>query len=271
MKNINFQKRNDVLVAIMNDKKDFAKLHNELWYRIPVISAPENIKNGDAKIIAFYQTAIFKEEKWRVEWYGQIKKKSIVSRQYLFPNEPLSSKKAHKTYYKIEFENLRKVEKPISCRLARKINFIQTTKYKFFNATEINYLFNDSPLEDIFFDLLNEHRIPNERQWEVKVSEKSRFLDFAIFCNANDIAVECDGNTFHDKPDQVHNDKHRDNQLKSKGWSVMRFTSEAINMRLEESLYLLKEAINRQGGLKALNEEGVKYVRTNSQLGLFDL
>jgi very-short-patch-repair endonuclease len=266
-----FQNRNDVLVAIMKDKKDFALLHNELWYRIPVKTAPDNIKNGDAEIIAFYQTAIFKDDKWKVEWYGRIKNKRIVSREELFPDEPLNNIKSGKMYYRIELERLEKLPNPIYCRLARKISFIQTTNNKFLHAPEINYLFNDSPLEDIIFEALNEHRIPNERQWEVKIKGKTRFLDFAVQCNANDIAIECDGNAFHDSPKQVHNDKQRDNELKSMGWSVMRFTSEAIYTRLDEQLHLLKEAINRQGGLKSVNEASVKYIRTNNQLGLFDL
>ena len=271
MRSPTFQSHNDVLVAIMNDKKDFAKLHNEFWYRIPVKSAPNNIKNRTAKAIAFYQTATFKDDKWQIEWYGQIKRQTVVTRQDLFPDESLQSVKAHKMYYKIEIENLQRLEKPIPCRMPRSINFIQTTTYKFFKATEINHLFNESPLEDKFFDKLNEYNIPNERQFEVKLHKKNRRLDFAVFCKVHNIAIECDGDTYHDKPDQVHKDKHNDNELKSIGWSVMRFTSAAINERLAESMTLLSNAINKQGGLKVLNEAEVKYVRTNNQLGLFDL
>lgn len=271
MRSPTFQSHNDVLVAIMNDKKDFAKLHNEFWYRIPVKSAPKNIKNRTAKTIAFYQTATFKDDKWQIEWYGQIKRQTEVTRQDLFPDEPLQSVKADKMYYKIEIENLQRLETPIPCRMPRKINFIETTTYKFFNATEINYLFNESPLEDKVFDKLNEHKIPNERQFEVQLHTRNRRLDFAVFCKVHNIAVECDGDTYHDKPDQVHKDKHNDNELRSLGWSVMRFTSAAINERLAESMALLSQAINKQGGLKIMNKEAVKYVRTNNQLGLFDL
>lgn len=271
MRSLTFQSRNDVLVAIMNNKKDFAKLQHEHWYRIPVKSAPNNIKNGTAKTIAFYQTATFKDDKWQIEWYGQIKRQTEVTRQDLFPDEPLQSVKAHKIYYKIEIENLQRLEKPIPCRLPRAITFIETTKHKFFNATEINHLFNESPLEDIFFEKLTEKRIPNERQWELRFNKKYRRLDFAVFCKVHNIAVECDGDTYHDKPDQVHKDKHNDNELKGLGWSVMRFTSAAINERLEESMQLLSNAINKQGGLKVLNKEEVKFIRTNNQLGLFDL
>jgi very-short-patch-repair endonuclease len=266
-----FQSRNDVLVAIMNNKKDFATLHNEHWYRIPVKSAPKNIKNQTAKTIAFYQTATFKDDKWRIEWYGQIKRQTVVTRQELFPDEPLQSEKSDKIYYKIEIEDLKQLDKPIPCRLPRAITFIETTEHKFFNATEINHLFNESPLEDKFFDKLTEKRIPNERQWELRFNKKYRRLDFAVFCKVHNIALECDGDTYHDTPDQVHKDKHNDNELKSIGWSVMRFTSAAINERLEESMKLLSLAINKQGGLKIVKEETPKFVRTNNQLGLFDL
>ena len=270
MKKQAFQNCNDVLVAIMKDKTDFVKLHNELWYRIPISSAPSNIKSGDAKILAFYQTSIFKEDKWQIKWYGRIKKQTEVTRQNLFPTESLKSKKAHVKYYKLELESLHALPKPIPCRLQRKINFIQTTLTKFMSAIEINYLFNDSPLEDMFFDALNKECIPNERQYEVKVNDKNRYLDFAVFCNVNNIAIECDGNTYHDTTEQVHKDKERDNELKGRGWSVMRFTTTMIQNNIEKSMLDLKNAINSQGGLKMLNEEPVRYMRTTSQLGLFD-
>lgn len=272
MKQHNFQNCNDVLVAIINNKKDFALLQNELWYRIPVKSAPENIKSNDAKIIAFYQTATFKDEKWQVKWYGHIKRKTEVIGHQLFPNDPKKIGKANKRYYKIELEGLEQLQKPIPCRLGRKIVFIQTTKTKFLSATEINYLFNESPLEDTFFNALNTERIPSERQYEIPIDGKSRYLDFAIFCNANNIAVECDGNIYHDSPDQVHNDKYRDNELKGEGWSVMRFTTKMINEDLKNSIFTLSKAINSQGGLKGVfQEEETRFIRITRQLGLFDL
>ena len=49
-------KRSDdrILVAIMNNKKDWQRAQDEGWYRIPVKHAPEGTPDFD--YIAFYQT-----------------------------------------------------------------------------------------------------------------------------------------------------------------------------------------------------------------------
>lgn len=271
MKENAFQKRNDVLIAVMNNQKDFATLHHENWYRIPVNSAPSNIKHNEAQIIAFYQTATFKEDKGTVSWYGKIKTKTIVKRSDLFPEEPLNGTKAAKIYYKIEVENLKQLPEPIKSHKGHRITFIPTTQYKFFKATDINLLFNESPLEDTLYEALLKHKIPCQRQWHVQVEKKNFFLDFVVFCNNNNIAIECDGDAFHDSKQQVHDDKHRDNNIKTKRFSVMRFTTEKINTQMEETIKLLKQAIDGQGGLKSEHGKDTKYFRTTSQMGLFDV
>jgi hypothetical protein len=39
-------KRGEVLVAIINNKLDFAILREQLWYRIPVSGAEKGIRSG---------------------------------------------------------------------------------------------------------------------------------------------------------------------------------------------------------------------------------
>jgi very-short-patch-repair endonuclease len=271
MREQKFQNCNDALVAILNNQKDFATLQNNHWYRIPVKSAPKNILNDEAKVIAFYQTSIFKEEKWAVNWFGTIKTKTIVNRHDLFPDEPLNSVKSKKLYYKIEIEQLKQLSQPIVSTTGRRITFIPTTTYKLFKATEINLLFNDSPLEDSLYDAMLKYKIPCERQWHVAVDSKNFILDFVVFCNSNNIAIECDGDKYHDAKQQVHDDKHRDNNLKTQRLSVMRFTTEKIQQQMEETIKLIKEAIESQGGLKRQKGKNVIHFRTTPQMGLFDV
>ena len=58
-----------VLVAVMNDVFDFEIAKRYCWYRIPVKSAPRDLKNN--KYIAFYQTQKFGLEKWAVNYIAK--------------------------------------------------------------------------------------------------------------------------------------------------------------------------------------------------------
>ncbi len=240
---------NTVLVSILNNTADYTILQTQKWYRIPVDTAPAIITNGKAEYIAFYQTAVFDAHKWRIEWYAHIADIRIVTRQMLFPDEARNSRKAFKKYYQISFDALLKLPMPILSKRGHRLLFLQTSEAKFFNAQSINTLFNDSPLEELFFDMLNGVNLPCERQWEVRVSkEKVYYFDFAIFCQKQNIGIECDGNTYHDTPHQVHYDKNRDNELQSIGWDVLRYTTDKIMQDPKTSLDILYKTINRHGG-----------------------
>ena len=55
--------RGEVLVAIMNNKSDFAIAREEGWYRIPVVSADRFLRSRwPPKWLAFYQTKVFEDE-----------------------------------------------------------------------------------------------------------------------------------------------------------------------------------------------------------------
>ena len=50
---------NTVLVALMNNERDFKIAMSRHWYRIPVKSAPPIVRNYEIKFIAFYHTQKF--------------------------------------------------------------------------------------------------------------------------------------------------------------------------------------------------------------------
>lgn len=52
-------------------------------------------------------------------------------------------------------------------------------------------------------------------------------LDFA-FPNFK-LGIECDGDYFHNRPEQVKNDKERDFLLAQRGWTILRFNDKTIN------------------------------------------
>ena len=51
-----------VLVALVKDRADHAILHRELWYRIPVESAPKIVTERRVKIMGFYLPAEFGDD-----------------------------------------------------------------------------------------------------------------------------------------------------------------------------------------------------------------
>ena len=97
--------------------------------------------------------------------------------------------------------------------------FIETTRAKFFHVKDINDLFHDSPLEDVFWAALKKEQIAAQRQYHVRTDEAKYVLDFAVKCENGWVAVECDGDTWHAQTEQIPKDNQRNNTLESRGWA----------------------------------------------------
>lgn len=119
--------QNTVLVAIMNEKQDFLIAKQQFWYRIPVKSAPKNLRENHVRYIAFYQTKKFENEPYLIRWYAKVNKISIVKRKDLFPNE-FKNPKTEQEYYKLEFSELLALDEPIISKKHRRITFIPTDR-----------------------------------------------------------------------------------------------------------------------------------------------
>ncbi|MGH7802177.1 MAG: hypothetical protein ACREOW_16385 [Thermodesulfobacteriota bacterium] len=146
------KEKKDVLIALINNKEDFRIAHKERWYRIPVQSAPLIVRDKKLKYIAFYQTKIFGEDAFKIEWYGKVRAISVVRRKELCPNFEHDSK-AENEYYKIEFDELQKLSQPIISRRHRRVLFITTTFKRFESAKELNDVFKESAIE-FYSDIL---------------------------------------------------------------------------------------------------------------------
>jgi very-short-patch-repair endonuclease len=268
---------NRVLVALMNNFADWAILHQQLWYRIPVESAPEIVRKDEIEYLAFYHSSEFEDEglKWQIKTYGKVKRITQVSRQELFPTEPPGGKKAKKRYFKIELEGLKELSTPIVSTRGRRLVFVPTSKSKFFEAKNINTLFNDSPVEDFFYQQLQEKNISAERQWRVDVSEdKFYVVDFAIFCDNRNIAVECDGDRYHQDESQVKKDKKRDRELLKNGWFTVRYPAQEIVNYTNQTIANLEDIIKRNCSAEEpdsfKNYKPSRKKKDENQLSLFD-
>lgn len=265
-----------VLVAVITQIKDWVLLHEQLWYRIPQNTAPPIIKNGNAEYIAFYHTKLFPEElKWKVVKYARIKRIITATRKDLFPDEPTNSTKAHKLYYKIEFDNLLELPKPIESRRGHRLVFVPTTEEKLFSGTtDLNRLFKGSPLEEQMQELIDAMAIEYEREWCEYVDEKRfYYLDFAIFCKNGNIDIECDGDEFHMGNDNVQRDKTRNNELESYKWSVLRYTTKHFKEQKAHIKKTLYKTIEQYGGVLKASEPETAYlpkVNPKGQINLFN-
>lgn len=238
-------RRGEVLVAIMNNKHDFGLLQDQLWYRIPVDTAP---RRWPPKWLAFYQTKAFDDERWAVNYYGRVRDIRTRCRHDLFPDE-LPNPKSERRYYQIRLQSLEQLAQPILSRRWRRIIFIPTTWHKFSRAAEINDLYDESPLEDRLWVELKRLQITAERQWALRLGDAWYFLDFALFCVKGPINVETDGDTWHSRRERIAEDNRRDNDIESTGWHVLRFNGHQIRESLADyCVPKVTQMINRLGG-----------------------
>jgi len=263
---------NTVLVTLMNSKTDFEIANTFNWYRIPVKSAPPIVKQKSLKYIAFYHTSIFESLKFSIRWYAYVKNITIKKRKELLP-DLIMDPKADNEYYKIEFGPLISLPHEIFSLRNRRILFIPTTEEKFFNANEINYLFHNSPLEDLLWAKFISKNISAERQYLITIDKKNFLLDFALLCKTRNIDIECDGDRFHTNFNAVQYDKRRSNLLEKEGWSVLRFTTEDLHLNFDNSMNVIYQTINKYGGMQEIGNTNLfRYISPDDerQLKLFD-
>ena len=264
-------RRGQVLVAVMNNRADWRIVREQLWYRIPVETAP---KRWPPRWLAFYQTKIFRDEAFAVRYYGQVREIRRVKRTDLFPDE-FPNAKSEREYYQVFLHSLEILPRPIVSVRLRRLVFIPTTHRKLITAAEINDLFDDSPLEDLLWDALKQLNLQAERQYHLQAAGQHFFLDFALFCAQGKIDIETDGDKWHNDPARVPEDNRRNNALASEGWQVLRFNTQQIREELTDyCVPRIAETVNQLGGLEETDEAPRTYYPTADgmvqQLTLFD-
>ena len=236
--------RGELLVAIMNNKPDFAILQEQGWYRIPVATAP---KRWPPKWLAFYQTKVFGDEKHSVRHYGRVRSIEVVQSREIFPDE-FPNPKSDRRYYQLHMHSLEQLGQPIFSRRWRLIVFIPTTWQKFIQAAEINDLYDESPLEDRLWAEFKRLEIAAERQWHLKVGKSHYFLDFAVFCQDGSLDIETDGDTWHARRERIPEDNRRDNDVQSAGWRLLRFNGKHVREKMADyCVPKITEMVNKLG------------------------
>jgi hypothetical protein len=176
-----------VLVAIMNNRRDFDRVTDQGWYRIPVKHAPPATQ--EAEILAFYFTKAFGEERWAIHWYAPVRGHELVRRRELLPKEP-DHPRADQVYYKLQLGPLEQLEPPIISLRWRRITFIETTWDRFQMAQEINELYASGA--DGLFVTLKEMGLVPEREFPVRKADVEYVVDLAIPCRDGTLAIALD-------------------------------------------------------------------------------
>lgn len=96
----------------------------------------------------------------------------------------------------------------------------------------------ESPIEKRVYNGLLQHDLhatPQHRQGKYRI-------DLAF--PSSMLAIECDGKAYHSSPTQKAHDKKKDQFLKSKGWTVLRFTGRRIHRDLPGVVKKVKDNLN---------------------------
>ena len=141
-----------ILVVVMNDPRDMEIVRLLGWYRIPLRSAPKVVA---VDYLAFYQTAVFGEEKWRIQYIAPVRGHELTSRAELFHDE-LDHPHANQEYYKIQIGTISELPKPILADKWRRITFLYTTGEYLRKALTINDLVVQSDERRMLWQALRE-------------------------------------------------------------------------------------------------------------------
>lgn len=263
----------EVLVAIMNNQRDFEIARTQHWYRIPVKSADRFIRDIEQmQYLAFYQTKIFKKDAFAINYYAEIEGISTAPRIELLPNEA-GHQNAEAPYYKLEISPLERLpQQRIPNKRSRRITFIKTTLAKLKRAQEINDLFHTSPIEDLMWEGLRAAEIQAERQYEIRESDASYNLDFAVTCSDGTMVnIECNGDTYHSTKAARDRDRRRNTYLTTGGWLVLRFGTDELRNDIRGCVNKVRKLINQHGGPvdRSLNYDLYRD-DADSQLDLFE-
>jgi hypothetical protein len=63
------------------------------------------------------------------------------------------------------------------------------------------------------------------------------------------VDIECDGDLWHARPEAIPADNERDNLVQANRWHVLRFNTVQLRDQAEETVAVVREAVNQYGGV----------------------
>ncbi len=141
-----------ILVVVINNPRDMEIARLLGWYRIPLRSAPKVIA---VDYLAFYQTAAFGDEKWRIQYVAAVRGHELTTRAELLQDER-DHPRAQQEYYKIQIGPLVCLPEPIPAASWRRITFLYTTGEYLLRAKTVNDLVVQTEERQILWQALRE-------------------------------------------------------------------------------------------------------------------
>lgn len=166
-----------ILVAIMNDPRDLEIARLLGWYRIPLRSAPKVIA---VDYMAFYQTAAFGEDKWRIQYVAQVNGHELTTRRELLRDEP-DHPHAGQEYYKVQLGRLLPLPEPVLADKWRRITFLYTTGEYLSRARTVNDLIVESDERQLLWQALRERASQSQVYQAAEIPELN--LDPALLAS----------------------------------------------------------------------------------------
>lgn len=166
-----------VLVAVVNHPRDLEIARLLGWYRIPLARAPKVVA---VDYLAFYQTAAFGTEKWRIQTIAPVLGHELATRAELLRDEA-DHPRAQAIYYKLQLGPLQNLPRPILTKNWRRITFLYTTGEYLLNAETVNDLVIGAEERQSLWQALRERASQAQRYGEDEPAEISSLdLDPAL-------------------------------------------------------------------------------------------
>jgi hypothetical protein len=217
-----------VLVAILNNKRDFEIARILGWYRIPFKTAPKTVS---VDWLAFYQTAKFGDEKWSINYAAPVRGHELTTRAELLRTQP-NHPRAQEPYYKIQLGPLERLPRPIPSRKWRRFTFLYTTGERLLAAAELNDLIVQSAERELLWTALRERGLCAERQYEAAPGGE---IDLALLCALGQLGIAVG------EPQPL---KER------RGWQYLTFLPSAVQADLPGVVKAIEDTVGKLGGPK---------------------
>jgi hypothetical protein len=224
-------RRRTVLVAVVNNRVDFARARDEGWYRIPQRRAPRRI---GADYLALYQTGAFKgdAEAQHVAYYAPTRRYRLMTRAEMMPEEA-GHPRADDYYFRVDLGELIRLPRPVPAHRMRRVTFIHTTLDRLFSADDVLDLFYQEDPFDRLWHALREaglRPLPNR----IIMGEP---MDITLRARGGYLGIRCgeDGRT-------------AEAATLPERWETLHLAPTAIERNLDDCLRRVARALLELGG-----------------------
>jgi hypothetical protein len=225
-----------VLTGVVKRKRDWLRIQDEGWYKMPKTRLDRLIGGVDAQYLAFYLNSdvaarCLDAKEGGIYAFAPVEGHELAYRRDLEPDQPEHPRADH-VYYKVALGDLRVKEPPILNPTRRPVAFLQTTWDRFLVAETIADLYSDAIwFVDSVYRKLRETGLSPQKPWEVELREDgTEIVFFTLLCEDGAFNVT----TASDAPP---------------GWFRL---PPAGSDGLQDALKAIRDAIRKRGGLRTI-------------------